>query len=316
MTLRAKGTRLLSVGHFQPDRVVPNSHFEKTVDASDDWIRQRIGVVTRRLAGPDESVVDMAVKAGASCLAESGLEADEIDLVVVATCFSVHRLPNVASQVSARLDLRHPAAIDVNTACSGYVHALALAQHSVLAGASRRALVIGAEKASDFMDWNDRTTCVIFGDGAGAAIVTACDRPEMGPVVWGGDAEKGSAIRIDLTTDKFTQDGQSVFRWATSALAPVALEACTRAGVDPTALTAFVPHQANVRIIDAIARKIGATRAVIARDVAESGNTSAASIPIALSKLKHSGQIRGGDLVLLLGFGGGLSYAAQVVACP
>jgi len=310
------GARVVAFGHYQPARVVTNDELSQLVETNDEWIRDRVGIATRRLAAADESVADMAVAAGGKALANSGLAADEIDLVIVATCSAVTPLPNVATQVAARLHLPAPGAFDLNTACSGFSYGIATAQHAIIAGASRNALVIGVEKLSDWTDWTDRTTCIIFADGAGAAVVSAAETSGIGPVVWGSDGEKGAAIRVEDRNGAIIQEGQAVFRWATTALAPIALEACRRAGVDPTELAAFVPHQANLRIIDAVARKIGATNAIVARDIVESGNTSAASIPLALSKMIERGEVPSGAPVLLFGFGGGLTYAGQVIRCP
>jgi 3-oxoacyl-[acyl-carrier-protein] synthase-3 len=206
--------------------------------------------------------------------------------------------------------------MDVNVVCAGFTHALATADHAVRAGAARRALVIGADKMSDVTDWTDRTTCVLVGDGAGAAVVEASAEPGIGPVLWGSVPEMGHAVRIEGQPARFAQEGQSVYRWATTRLPPIARKACERAGLAPEDLAAVVLHQANLRIIEPLALKIGAVNAVVARDVSESGNTSAASIPLAFSKLVEQGKISSGDPVLLFGFGGNLSYAGQVVRCP
>jgi 3-oxoacyl-[acyl-carrier-protein] synthase-3 len=311
------GARIVAFGHYQPARIVTNDELSKLVETNDEWIRDRVGIVTRRIAAPDETVADMAVAAGGKALANSGLSADDIDLVIVATCTPQSPLPNVAAQVAARLQLPAPAAFDLNTACSGFSYALATAQHAIMAGASRNALVIGSEKLSDWTDWTDRTTCIIFADGAGAAVVTGSENTgDIGPVVWGSDGDKGAAIRVEGRDGYLQQEGQTVFRWATTAVAPIALEACEKAGIKPAELAAFVPHQANLRIIESVAKKIGAPNAVIARDIVESGNTSAASIPLALSKMTERGELPSGAPVLLVGFGGGLTYAGQVIRCP
>jgi 3-oxoacyl-[acyl-carrier-protein] synthase-3 len=312
----ARGARIVSMGHYQPARIVTNHELSLRVETNDEWIRDRVGIAERRIAEDTETVTDMAAAAGAKALASSGLAATDIDLVIVASCTELLQIPNVASRVAARLGLSAPAAFDVNTACSGFSYALANANHAILAGAAKHALVIGVEKLSDWTDWDDRTTCIIFADGAGAAVVSASDEPGIGPVVWGSDGDKGAAIRIESRDGKIKQEGQTVFRWATTALAPIALEACALAGVEPKDLAAFVPHQANLRIINAIARKMGAENAVVASDIVESGNTSAASIPLALSKMLERNEIPSGAPVLLLGFGGGLTYAGQVIACP
>ncbi|MDG4832468.1 ketoacyl-ACP synthase III [Solwaraspora sp. WMMD1047] len=311
-------SRLLSVGHYQPSRVVTNDELAELVDTNDEWIRDRVGIATRRIADT-ETLTDMATAAAGKALANSGLSAADIDLVVVATCTAIDRSPNTACRVAARLGIEAPGAFDLNTACSGFSYALGVVDHALSAGASRNALVIGAEKLSDFTDWTDRSTCIIFGDGAGATVVTATgpDEPSgIGPVVWGSAPEKGDAVRIEGWRPYIAQEGQSVFRWATTMLAPIARQACERAGVAPEEIAAFVPHQANARIIDGIAKRLGIPNAVIAKDVVESGNTSAASVPLALSKLVERREVPSGAPVLLFGFGGGLTYAGQVVRCP
>jgi len=312
------GSRIVALGHYQPTRVVTNDEIAQLVDTNDEWIRDRVGIVTRRIAD-GETVSDMATAAAAKALANSGLTAADIDLVIVATCTSVDRSPNVACRVAAKLGITAPAAYDLNTACSGFSYALATADHALSAGAARNAIVIGAEKLSDFTDWTDRTTCIIFADGAGAAVLTATaegEAPGIGPVLWGSVPEKSDAVRIEGWRPYVQQEGQTVFRWATTALAPLALQACERAGVAPEEIAAFVPHQANARIIDGIAKRLGLTNAIIAKDIVESGNTSAASIPLALSKLVERHEVPSGAPVLLFGFGGGLTYAGQVVRCP
>ena len=312
------GSKIVAMGHYQPSRVVTNDELAQMVDTNDEWIRDRVGIVTRRIAG-EETVADMAAAAAGKALANSGLTAADIDLVVVATCTSVDRSPNVACRVAAKLGIAAPGAYDINTACSGFAYALGTVDHAIRAGAARNAIVIGAEKLSDFTDWTDRSTCIIFGDGAGAAVVTAAAEDEpagVGPVVWGSVPEKSDAVRIEGWRPYIAQEGQAVFRWATTALAPLALQACERAGVTPSELAAFVPHQANARIIDGIVKRLNIPDAIIAKDIVESGNTSAASVPLALSKLVERREVPSGAPVLLFGFGGGLTYAGQVVRCP
>ncbi|PSJ27894.1 3-oxoacyl-ACP synthase [Streptosporangium nondiastaticum] len=310
------GSRVLALGHYQPARVLTNDELAAMVDTSDEWIRSRVGIRTRRIAEPGETVADMATEAGGKALAHSGLAADEIDLVLVATCTADDRSPNTAARVAAALGLATPAVMDVNVVCSGFTHALASADHAIRAGAATNALVIGVEKFTSVTDWTDRTTCVLTGDGAGAAVVTASIEPEIGPVVWGSVPGMGHAVRIEGTPSRFSQEGQSVYRWATTQLPPIARRVCERAGIAPEDLAAVVLHQANLRIIEPVARKLGAVNAVVATDVTESGNTSAASIPLALSKLVERGEIPSGAPILLFGFGGNLSYAGQVIRCP
>ena len=313
------GSRIVSLGHYQPSRVLTNDDLAQMVETNDAWIQDRVGIQTRRIAAPEETVADMAAAAAEKALAASGLGAGDIDMVAVATCSSVDRCPNVATRVANKLGINAPAAFDLNTACSGFSYALGTVDHAMRAGASRNALVIGAEKLSDLTDWTDRSTAILFGDGAGAAVVSAVPGDEpggIGPVVWGSAPEKGDTLKIEGWRPYIVQEGQAVFRWATTALAPFALEACERAGVELADIAAFVAHQANVRIIDGIAKRLNLPNAVIARDIVESGNTSAASVPLALSKLVERREVPAGAPVLLFAFGGGLTYAGQVIRCP
>jgi 3-oxoacyl-[acyl-carrier-protein] synthase-3 len=311
------GSRIVALGHYQPKRILTNDDLAALVDTSDEWIRSRVGIQTRHIAEPDEPVDAMAANAAAKALASAGLLPEEIDLVVVATCTAFVRSPNTAAQVARRLGMRSPAALDVNTVCSGFTHALATADHAIQAGAATKALVIGAEKFTDFADWTDRSTCILLGDGAGAAVVTASPEPHISPVLWGSQPELGHTVLIGgVNDDKFTQEGQAVYRWATTTLPDLARRVCDLAGVTPADLAAVVLHQANLRIIEPVVRRLGVPNAIIARDITESGNTSAASIPIALSKLVEQRQVESGAPVLLLGFGGGLCYAGQVIHCP
>jgi 3-oxoacyl-[acyl-carrier-protein] synthase-3 len=229
-------------------------------------------------------------------------------------------IPNVAASVATRLGITAPGAYDLNAACAGFCYALGTASDAVRAGSSRNVLVIGAEKLSQWVDWTDRSTCIIFADGAGAAVVGPLADPEaepgIGPVVWGSDGGLADKIYIADRHSFIHQEGQAVFRWATTAMHPVALQACEKAGVDPASLAAFVPHQANLRIIEAIARKLGAPQALVANDIVHAGNTSSASIPLALSGMIERGELSSGDAVLLLGFGAGISYAGQVIKVP
>jgi 3-oxoacyl-[acyl-carrier-protein] synthase III len=316
------GARILAFGGYQPARVVTNEELAQTVDTTDEWIRSRVGIASRRIAGPDETLADMAVAAGGKALAASGLSPADIDLVIVATCTPEAPIPNTAATVATRLGIVAPGAFDLNAACAGFCYALGTAADAVRAGTSRHVLVIGAEKLSQWVDWTDRSTCIIFADGAGAAVVgpvpeaEADAGPGIGPVVWGSDGGMADKIFIKDRNSFIFQEGQAVFRWATTALHPVARKACERAGVDPSELAAFVPHQANLRIIEAIARKIGAPQARVATDIVYSGNTSSASIPLALCAMIERGELSSGSAVLLLGFGAGISYAAQVITVP
>jgi 3-oxoacyl-[acyl-carrier-protein] synthase-3 len=299
------GSRVVALGHFQPERVLTNADLEKMVDTDDEWIRQRTGIATRRIAA-------------AKALAASGLAPSDIGQVIVATCSAVDRCPTIAAQVAGRLGIPAAVCFDLNNACAGFCTALATADHTIRAGAARHALVIGAEKMSDLTDWTDRSSCILLGDGAGAAVLSAADNAAIGPVAWGSDPSRNNAVRlVDAWQPRFAQEGQAVFRWATSELPAIAREACARAGIATTDLAGVVTHQANLRIIEALTRRLGLRDdVIIARDVVESGNTSAASVPLALSKMAERGELPSGQPVLLFAFGGGLSWAGQVITCP
>ncbi|GAA3377727.1 ketoacyl-ACP synthase III [Streptomyces sannanensis] len=310
------GSRVVALGHYQPAKVLTNDDLAAMVDTSDEWISTRVGIRTRHVAGPEEPVDELAAYAAGKALAAAGLTPADIDLVLVATSTAIDRSPNTAARVAARLGMASPATLDINVVCAGFTHALATADHAVRAGSATRALVIGADKMTGITDWTDRTTCVLVGDGAGAAVIEASDEPGIGPVLWGSVPEMGHAVRIEGTPPVFAQEGQTVYRWATTQLPPIARQVCERAGYAPEDLAAVVTHQANLRIIEPLVKKLGAVNAVVAKDVVDSGNTSAASIPMALSKLVERGEIEPGAPVLLFGFGGNLSYAGQVIRCP
>ncbi|MFE2629220.1 beta-ketoacyl-ACP synthase 3, partial [Streptomyces sp. NPDC059374] len=229
------GSRIAAVGHYQPARVLTNEDLAGMVDTSDEWITSRVGIRTRHIAGPDEPVDELAAHAAAKALASAGLAPEDIDLVLVATSTAIDRSPNMAARVAARLGIPSPAAMDINVVCAGFTHALATADHAVRAGSSTRALVIGADKMSDVTDWTDRTTCVLVGDGAGAAVVEASAEPGIGPVLWGSVPEMGHAVRIEGQPARFAQEGQSVYRWATTRLPAIARAACVRARGAPPA---------------------------------------------------------------------------------
>ncbi|MFF0434152.1 beta-ketoacyl-ACP synthase III [Streptomyces sp. NPDC004327] len=312
------GTRIAALGHYQPAKVLTNADLAALVETSDEWISTRVGIRTRHVAGPEEPVDELAAHAAGKALAAAGLGPGDIDLVLVATSTAIDRSPNTAARVAARLGMGSPATMDLNVVCAGFTHALATADHAIRAGAARRALVIGADKMTDVADWTDRTTCVLVGDGAGAAIVeaTETDTGAIGPVLWGSVPEMGHAVRIEGTPPRFAQEGQAVYRWATHKLPALARQVCERSGIAPEELAGVVLHQANLRIVEPLAAKIGAVNAVVARDVVDSGNTSAASVPLALAKLVERGELPSGAPVLLFGFGGNLSYAGQVVRVP
>ncbi|BBG00852.1 MULTISPECIES: beta-ketoacyl-ACP synthase III [Pseudonocardia] len=318
------GARVLGLGSAQPEHVVTNDDLAKRVETDDAWIRSRVGIAERRIADEATSLPDMAVDAGHAALKDAGMEPAGLGAVIVATCTMPNPIPNAAAQVATRLGANGVPAFDLNAACAGFSYALGVAADMVRGGSVPNALVIGVEKLSDWMDWDDRSTSIIFADGAGAALIgpaTEQDGVGVGPVSWGSSGDRSDAIRIlGDTTNKLHQEGQAVFRWATTAVAPVALDAIERAGLTPADIDVLIPHQANLRIVEAIARKLRSKGArddlVVADDIVHSGNTSSASIPLALDHMRTAGRVRSGDVLLLVGFGAGLSYAGQVVVCP
>lgn len=310
--------RIAAFGHYRPARVVSNAELSARLDTTDEWIRTRVGIVNRRIAGPEESVVDMAVAAGSKVMAASGVPADDIGLVIVATCTQESQIPGASAQVAHRLGLAAPGAFDLNGACAGFCYALATASHAIRADAARAALVISSERLSAWTDWDDRTTCILFADGAGAAVVRAGEsgHGRIGPITWGSAGEHAGIVGVADRNSFLRQEGKLVYQWAITAMTPVALAACDRAGVAPPDLAAIVPHQANLRIIKSLARSLNAPQALVADDIIDSGNTSSASVPLALSRMIEHGKLRSGDPVLLIGFGAGLTYAGQVITIP
>jgi 3-oxoacyl-[acyl-carrier-protein] synthase III len=318
------GARILGLGSRQPEQIVTNADIAaRGVDTSDQWIRDRVGIVERRFARKDESVVDMAVDAGAKALADAGLAPSDIDAVLVATCTMPSYIPNAAGQTAERIGVRAAPAFDINAACAGFCYGLGLASDMIRAGSARHVLVIGAEKLSDWVDPMDRSTCIIFADGAGAAVVGPAadhEEPGIGPIAAGSAGDLVNTIVVADRNSFIHQEGQEVYRWAITKIAPVALRALELAGIAAMDVDVLVPHQANLRIVEAIAKRLRAAGAredmVVADDIVHSGNTSSASIPLALDHMRSEGRVSSGDLALLVGFGAGLSYAGQAVILP
>jgi len=308
--------RVLGLGTYRPVRLVTNDDLAQRVETSDEWIRTRTGIATRRIADADETTVMMGAAAAEKALAAAGVVADDIDLVITATCTSPSQIPGAAPQIAHRIGVNTAGTFDLNAGCAGFCYALSQAADTVRAGSARHVLVVGTEKLSDYTDWDDRSTCILLADGAGAAVVGPGERDEIGPAVWGHDGSRPDAIKVPGFGDNlFRMEGQAVFRWAIT-LVPALRKICERAGIAPEELAGVIPHQANLRIVEALVNGLGATGAVVARDVVDSGNTSAASVPLALSRMLDAGELRRGDPVLLFGFGAGLTYCGQVIRCP
>jgi len=311
------GARILGIGGYRPRRRVTNHELAQVMDTNDEWIQSRVGIAERRWAGEDETLVEMAVAAGGKAIAASGLDPDEIDMVVAASASLKHPIPGIGPLVGHRLGIKRPGAFDLNAGCAGFCYSLGLANDAIRAGSVRNALVVGVERLTDVTDMTDRATAVIFADGAGAAVVGASDEPGIGPVAWGSDGDQHNAIEIVAGTGFMVMAGQAVYRWATTKLTETLFEAMEQAGVGPEDIDVFAPHQANLRIVESMAKKLGLPeRTVIARDIVQSGNTSAASIPLALTELLESGEAKSGDLALVLGYGAGLTFAGQVLRLP
>ena len=327
-------TAILGLGVYRPSRVLTNDDVAGPINSSDEWIRTRSGISTRRFATKDETVLTMSIEAARGALATSGIEPDQIDCVIVATSTWYLQTPAAAPQVASGLGMTATAGFDISAGCAGFCHALGLASDMVKAGTGRHVLVIGVEKLSDAIDPTDRSTAFLFGDGAGAVVVGPSDEPGIGPTVWGSEGESWKAIRQDKDfVDYFDEvaqaegprpkrpylamEGTTVFRWAAHSLEKVCREALDRAGVTTDELDALIPHQANSRITEVMARilKLPDTCAV-AYDIETSGNTSAASVPLAMEEMLRSGKAKQGDVALLIAFGAGLSYASQVVRLP
>jgi 3-oxoacyl-[acyl-carrier-protein] synthase III len=319
---------ILGIGTYRPSRVVPNDELVDAIDSSDEWIQQRSGIKERRFAGPDETVQMMSVAASRQALERAGLEPAQVDCVVVATVSHMMQTPAVATAIAHELGTDKAPAFDISAACAGFCHGLALGSDMVRGGSAKHVLVIGVERLTDITSLNDRGTAFIFADGAGAAVIGPSDEVGIGPVVWGSDGEQFDLIRQDqdwrdvLAQDKpqmphLIMQGSAVFRWASFAMAKVAQQTLDKTGITVDDLDVFVPHQANMRITDAMARAMKLPDHVkIARDIAHQGNTSAASIPLALGRMIDDGQAKSGDIALVIAFGAGLAYAAQVVKVP
>lgn len=324
----APGSRIISVGSFRPARVVTNAEICERIDSSDEWIRERSGIVERRYAARDESVVDLGVRAALVALERSGIDPEAISMVLVATVTHPLQTPSAAVEIAFRVGATNAAATDISSACAGFCYGLGLADAMIRTGAAEHVLLIGVEKLSDWVNPDDRSSAFIFADGAGAVVIGPSDTPEIGPTVWGADGSQTDAINMTQTLIEYRNEGgevfphlvmqgQQVFRWAVGEMPKVAQRAMDAAGLTADDLDAFIPHQANMRITDAIVRAMRLPDGLpVARDIATTGNTSAASIPLAMDRMLADGEISSGDIALLIGFGAGLAFASQIVRVP
>lgn len=320
----------MGLGVHRPNLIVTNDDICKNIDSSDEWIRERTGIIERRFADEQTSIIDMAKDAGQKAIADAGIKPEQINTVLLATISHPYQTPSAAVLVANELGLGDVGATDLSAACAGFPYAIGIADGLISTCQSDYVLVIGVEKLSDWTDKYDRSTSFIFADGAGAIVLGPSDTPQVGPTVWGSDGSEFDAIVclpdwLSLRNDTETEgawpvlhmQGQKVFRWAVGEMPEVASRAIAKAGLVPEDIDLFIPHQANMRITDAIVKSLGLREDVkIARDIQTAGNTSAASIPLAMEKMRSEGVAHKGELALLIGFGAGLAYAAQVVRFP
>ncbi|MEY4558029.1 MAG: hypothetical protein RL024_187 [Actinomycetota bacterium] len=320
-------TRIYALGASRGHQTVTNDDIAGPIDSSDEWIRQRTGIITRKRADKEQSLLDMAVEASNEAIKKSGIAPDEIGAVILATITFPYQTPSGASLLAEKVGAHGAAAYDISAACAGYCYGIAQADALVRAGTSKYVLVVGGEKLSDFIDPADRSISFLLGDGAGAAIVGPSDHPGISKSVWGSDGANWDKVGMTSSILDFRdgkaewptliQEGQSVFRWAVWEMAKVAKQALAESGLEASDLSALVTHQANIRIIDEFAKQLELPESVVvARDIVDTGNTSAASIPLAMHRLLAEGKVKSGGYALEIGFGAGLAFAAQVVELP
>jgi 3-oxoacyl-[acyl-carrier-protein] synthase-3 len=320
-------TRIYAFGAARGENVVPNDDLVGPIDSSDEWIRQRTGIVTRTRALPETTAIELATDAARQAIERSGVDPAQIDAVIVATISNPKQTPSVSAIVADRIGSNPAAAFDMNAACAGFAYGVAQADALIRGGVAHYAVVVGAEKLSDVVDPTDRSISFLLGDGAGAAVIGPSDTPGIGPTVWGSDGSKADLVGMNATLNEFRygevpwptlrQEGPAVFRWAVWEMVKVARQAIEAAGIEPSDLAAFIPHQANMRIIDELAKQLKLPDTVmIGRDIETTGNTSAASVPLAADRLLLEHPELSGGLALQIGFGAGLVFGAQVVVLP
>lgn len=314
----------IGVGHYLPERVVPNSEFEQTLDTTDEWIKSRSGIERRHFAAPDQGTADLGARAAKAALANAGIDASDIDAIIVATSTADFTFPSAATMIQSALGNTSAFAFDVQAVCAGFAFAMSTANAMIVSGQAERVLVIGAETFSRLMDWTDRSTCVLFGDGAGALVLEAQDgngtTQDRGILATdlNSDGRYRDILYVDggvsnQTTGVLKMEGKEVFRHAVEKLAETAHKSLAKVGLDADAVDWVVPHQANIRIIQATAKKLGLGMDKVIVTVQDHGNTSAASIPLALSVGVAEGKIKAGDLIVTEAIGGGLAWGSAVI---
>jgi 3-oxoacyl-[acyl-carrier-protein] synthase-3 len=320
-------SRIYAIGATRGDLIVTNDDIAGPIDSSDEWIRQRTGIITRRRASKDQSLMDMAVEASNQAIQRAGIEPQEIGAVIFSTISHPYQTPSAATMLADKIGANPAPAFDISAACAGYCYGIAQADALVRSGVAKYVLVVGGEKLSDFIDPTDRSISFLLADGAGAAIVGPSDTPGISPTVWGSDGSKWESVSMTdslldfrdglVSWPTLRQDGLTVFKWAVWEMVKVAKEALEVAGVKAEDLSALVTHQANIRIIDELVKQLQLPESVVvARDIINTGNTSAASVPLAMDQILQDGLVKSGGLALQIGFGAGLAFAAQVVVLP
>jgi 3-oxoacyl-[acyl-carrier-protein] synthase-3 len=320
-------SKIYSIGAARGDLTITNDEIAGPINSSDEWIRQRTGIITRKRASKDRSLMDMAVEASNEAIQKAGIDPSEIEAVIFSTITHPYQTPSAAALLAELVGANPAPAFDISAACAGYCYGIAQADSLVRSGTAKYVLVVGGEKLTDFIDPTDRSISFLLGDGAGAAIVGPSDSPGISKSVWGSDGSKWEAVGMTGSLLDFRdgtgawptliQEGQTVFRWAVWEMVKVAKQALEAAGIKPEQLNAIVMHQANERIIDEMAKQLALPDSVVvAKDIVNTGNTSAASIPLAMHALLEEGAIKSGDLALQIGFGAGLAFGAQVVVVP
>jgi 3-oxoacyl-[acyl-carrier-protein] synthase III len=322
------GSKVAGIGVYRPKKIVKNNEIIDKINSSDEWIRERSGIIERRYADDTETVASMAAQACSAAIKDSGIPPQEIDLVILATATNPAQLPNLAMEVATKIGATNAGAYDVGAACSGFSYGLAIASSAILSGDARNAIIVGSERMTDFVSDTDRGTSFLFADGAGAFIITSSDKSEISNPVWGSDGNLSDWICMtkdwptymnekDGEFPALKMEGQKVFRWAITEMVGIAHRTLEKAGIGVEDLGAFVPHQANQRITDHIAKSLKLpSHVAVARDGINMGNTTAATIPLALDTLRRNGEVKSGDLALLMGFGAGLAYSGQVIVVP
>ena len=320
-------TRIYSLGASRGHLTVTNDDIAGPIDSSDEWIRQRTGIVTRKRADANQSLIDMAVEASNEAISKAGIDPTRIGAVILATITFPYQTPSGATLLADKVGAVGAAAFDISAACAGYCYGIAQADALIRAGQAEFVLVVGAEKLSDFLDPKDRSISFLLGDGAGAAIVGPSDHAGISKTIWGSDGSNWDKVGMTASQLEFragtaawptlVQEGPSVFRWAVWEMVKVAKETLAASGLQPHELAALVTHQANERIIDEFAKQLELPDSVVvAKDIVDTGNTSAASVPLAMHRLLAEGKVKSGGYALQIGFGAGLAFAAQVVELP